>query len=99
MQRGRPKADLLVTPEDQLTLQGFTARRKTAQALALRSRIILQCAQGATNIEVASALGVTNNTVGKWRRRYIERGLAGILEEHRCAAPLKLSVGQVEEVL
>jgi transposase len=99
MQRGRPKADLVVTPEDRQTLQGFTARRKTAQSLALRSRIILQCADGATNTEVARGLGVTNATVGKWRRRYIERGLAGILDEHRCGAPRKISDEQVEEIL
>jgi transposase len=99
MQRGRPKADLVVTPEDLHALQGFTARRKTAQALALRSRIILRCAEGATNTEVATALGVTNATVGKWRRRYIERGLAGLLDERRCGAPRKISDEQVEEVL
>jgi len=99
MQRGRPKADLVVTPEDLHTLQGWTARRKTAQALALRSRIILRCAEGVTNTEVAAGLGVTNTTVGKWRRRYIERGLAGLLDEHRCGAPRKISDEQVEEVL
>jgi transposase-like protein len=78
MQRGRPKAQLIVPPEDLATLQRWTARRKTAQALALRSQILLRCASGLSNTEVARELGVVNATVGKWRSRYIAKGLAGL---------------------
>jgi hypothetical protein len=66
---GRPKADLIVTPEDVATLTRWTARRKTAQALALRSRIILRCATGVSNPLVAEELGITDQTVCKWRGR------------------------------
>jgi len=99
MQRGRPKAQLIVPPEDLATLQRWTARRKTAQALALRSQILLRCASGLSNTEVARELGVVNATVGKWRSRYIAKGLAGLLDEQRCGAPRRIGDDQVEAVL
>src|SRR5438105_4287275 len=99
MQRGRPKAQLIVPPEDLATLQRWTARRKTAQALALRSQILLRCASGLSNTEVARELGVVNATVGKWRARYIAKGLAGLLDEQRCGAPRRIGDDQVEAVL
>src|ERR1700737_4446145 len=99
MQRGRPKAQLIVPPEDLATLQRWTARRKTAQALALRSQILLRCASGLSNTEVAQELGVVNATVGKWRARYIAKGLAGLLDEQRCGAPRRIGDDQVEAVL
>src|ERR1700716_2747122 len=99
MQRGRPKAELIIPPEDLATLQRWTARRKTAQALALRSQILLRCASGLSNTEVARELGVVNATVGKWRSRYIAKGLAGLLDEQRCGAPRRIGDDQVEAVL
>src|SRR2546427_12605964 len=99
MQRGRPKAQLIVPPEDLATLQRWTARRKTAQALALRSQILLRCASGLSNTEVARALGVVNATVGKWRSRYIAKGLAGLLVVQRCGAPRRIGDDQDETVL
>src|SRR5215467_6801917 len=60
---GRPKAKLVVSAEDQATLTRWTARRTTAQGLALRSRIILRCATGMSNMAVARELGVTDQTV------------------------------------
>ena len=99
MQRGRPKAELLVTPEDLDTLKRWTARRKTAQALALRSRIILRSATGLSNTQVAAELGITINTAGKWRSRYVERGLAGLLDEPRSGAPRRIGDDQVERVV
>src|SRR2546428_5217126 len=98
MQRGRPKAQLIVPPEDLATLQRWTARRKTAQALALRSQILLRCASGLSNTEVARELGVVNATVGKWRSRYIAKGLAGLLHEHPCGSPPPIGDDQVEAV-
>src|SRR5438445_1826140 len=99
MQRGRPKAELIIPPEDLATLQRWTARRKTAQALALRSQILLRCASGLSNTEVGRELGVVNATVGKWRSRYIAKGLAGLLDEQRCGAPRRIGDDQVEAVL
>ncbi len=99
MPRGRPKADLRVTPDDVHTLTRWTARRTTAQALALRARIILRSATGLPNTQVAAALGITVHTVGKWRRRYIQRGVAGLLDEPRSGAPRRISDDQIEAVV
>ena len=89
MPRGRPRADLRVTPEDLTTLTRWTARRKTAQALALRARVILRSATGLPNTQVAAELGLTAHTVGKWRRRYNPAGRGGAARRAppRGAAP------------
>jgi transposase len=97
--RGRPKAALVLTEQDRATLQRWTRRRTTAQALALRARIVLACAEGATNVAVAERLGVTKQTVGKWRQRFVEDGVAGLLDEPRSGAPRRVSDGQVEAVI
>jgi transposase len=70
-----------------------------AQALALRARIVLACAQGATNTEVSQRLGVTFQTVGKWRRRFVEKRLDGLFDAPRPGQPRKITDAKVEEVL
>lgn len=97
--RGRPKATLVVHPADRETLERWMRRRKTAQGLAMRSRIVLRCASGMSNTQVAEELRVTNATVGRWRSRFIARGPAGLLDEQRCGAPRRVSDAQVEEVV
>jgi len=96
---GRPKAELIVSDEDRATLTRWTARRTTAQALALRSRIILRCATGVPNIVVAQELGVADQTVCKWRGRFIKKGVAGLLDEPRPGVPRKITDDQVEAVV
>ena len=97
--RGRPKAPLVVNPADRETLERWMRRRKTAQGLAMRSRIVLRCATGMSNTQVAEELRVTNATVGRWRSRFIARGPAGLLDEPRCGAPRRVSDAAVEEVV
>jgi transposase len=99
MRTGRPKAALAVPPGDLETLQRWTARRKTSQSLALRSRIILRSLSGLSNTQVATELGITGDTVGKWRNRYIAKGLAGLLDEPRSGAPRRIGDDQVEAVV
>ena len=96
---GRPKAELVLSAEDTATLTRWTARRTTAQALALRSRIILRCATGLSNTAVARELGVTDQTVCKWRGRFVKRGTAGLLDEPRRGVPRKITDDQVEAVI
>ena len=96
---GRPKADLTVTAEEREQLQRWSRRATSAHALALRSKIILRCADGADNITVASGLGVTSTTVGKWRRRFVEKGLDGLIDEARPGGPRSVSDEQVEQVV
>jgi transposase len=97
--RGRPKAALVVSAEDRESLERWTRRRSTAQALALRSRIVLGCSTGMSNTDVAEELHVTNATVGRWRSRFGARGSAGLLDEPRSGAPRRISDAQVEEVV
>jgi transposase len=99
MSLGRPKARLIVSPSERKRLEAWTRRRKTAQAIATRSRIVLLCASGMQNIDVAEKMGVSKQMVGKWRQRFIDRRLDGLLDEPRPGAPRKLSDADVERVV
>jgi transposase len=96
---GRPKAELVVTADEQATLERWARRPKTAQALALRARIVLTCATGMPNTAVARRLGITHQTVGKWRARFVAGRLEGLLDEPRPGAPRQVRDAQVEEVV
>src|SRR6266487_573091 len=89
--RGRPKAELSLSDVERETLVRWSQRRKSAQALALRCRIVLACADGLSNAEVADRLGVSRPTVGKWRSRFVERRLKGLVDEERPGAPRKIT--------
>jgi transposase len=97
--RGRPKAPLTLTDEERQTLQRWSRRAKTAQALALRARIVLACAEGATNKAVAEQLGIWPQTVGKWRGRFVARGLEGLSDEDRPGRPRTIADERVEQVI
>ncbi len=99
MGRGRVLEPLTLTEEQRDVLTGWTRRRKTAQALALRARIILRCAKGGSNLAVAEALDVSRLTVGKWRRRFWDLGVDGLLDEPRPGAPRKITDADVERVI
>lgn len=99
MRTGRPKASLVISAEQREELERWTRRRKTAQALALRARIVLSCGEGRDNADVAEALGVTRQTVGRWRRRFIEKGVDGLLDEPRPGAPRQISDAKIDKVI
>ncbi len=99
MPSGRPLVPLSVTAEQREQLQSWSRRAKTAQALALRSRIVLLAADGLRNTEIARKQGCSLPTAGKWRQRFIEFGVDGLLDEPRPGTPRKLSDKQVEQVL
>ncbi|MBB2890426.1 transposase [Flexivirga oryzae] len=77
----------------------WARRRKSSQALALRSRIVLECADGHTNKVVAARLGISQPTVGKWRSRFVEHRLDGLVDEPRPGRPATITPEQVEDVL
>jgi len=99
MALGRPLSPLTLVPAERLRLLEWTRRPKTAQALALRSRIVLFCAEGRSNTEVARRVHVTLATVGKWRQRFVLLRLDGLLDEPRPGTPRRLSDTAVERVL
>ena len=80
-------------------LERWLRRSKTGQALALRARIVLASAEGERDMGVAARLGTTRETVGKWRRRFIEKGCDGLLDEPRPGAPRTVSDADVERVV
>jgi len=97
--RGRPQAELSLTDEERQALERLARRRKSAQATALRARIILGSASGAPNVAVARDLGVTPATVGKWRRRFLASRLDGLFDEPRPGAPRTISDDRVEALI
>ena len=88
-----------MTAAEREVLEQWARRPKTAQALAQRARIVLACATGAANTAVAARLGVTRQTVGKWRARFVSRRLDGLLDEPRPGAPRRISDAEVEAVV
>jgi transposase len=96
---GRPKALLELTSDETDQLERWVRRRKSAQGLALRSRIVLACATGLTNKEVAAQLGVSMPTVGKWRSRFVESRLDGLVDEPRSGRKPTITAEQVEDVV
>ncbi|HEX6362917.1 MAG TPA: helix-turn-helix domain-containing protein, partial [Albitalea sp.] len=72
---------------------------KTPKALALRARIVLSCALGRSNDEVARLFDVAPKTVGKWRARFLEKRLAGLVDEPRSGAPHKLDEAEVARLV
>jgi transposase len=99
MRTGRPKAELVLSDEERAALERYTRRGTVAQQLALRARIVLRCAASLDNKTVARELGVCEAVVGKWRRRFIDQRLDGLLDEPRCGAPRKITDEQVEQVV
>jgi transposase len=96
---GRPKAELIVSDDEREQLLRWARRRKSSQALALRSRIVLACAEGHDNKTVAAQLGCAGATVGKWRCRFITHGLDGLTDEPRPGRPPTISAERVEDVV
>jgi transposase len=80
------------------TLRSLARRRTTAQALALRARIVLACAAGDPNQVVARKLGVTPQTVCKWRARFVAQRLDGLHDEPRPGVPRSIDDAKVEAV-
>src|SRR3954447_8665624 len=98
-QRGRPTAQIVLSDEERETLQRWARRPTTGQALALRCRIVLAAAGGALNRDIAHDLKCNAVTVGKWRARFAEKRLDGLIDEPRPGQPRKITDDMVERVI
>ena len=99
MPRGPAAVSIELTDNEREALQRWSRRRRSAAGLAQRSQIVLACAEGLTNTAVAKRVGVSLPTVRRWRGRFAERRLDGLLDEPRPGRPREISDEQVENVI
>jgi transposase len=96
---GRPKTPLSLTDDERTELERLGRRARTNRHVALRAKIVLASATGASNVDVAAKLRCSRPTVGKWRRRFIEGRVASLYDEPRPGAPRKITDDDVEAVI
>ncbi|WP_422927492.1 IS630 family transposase [Singulisphaera sp. PoT] len=99
MPRGRSKAELILTDDETRMLKTWASRPKSSQQLNQRARIVLACAEGRADLVVAEELGITTQTVGKWRGRFLDYRLDGLVDRERPGAPRTVTDEDVEEVI
>lgn len=98
MSAGRPLATIDLSPEEKKVLEEWACKR-TMPKLAFRARLILACADGKKNINIAKVFHVSQSTVGKWRSRFLKLRLDGLTDKPRPGAPRKITDGDIKEVI
>ena len=96
---GKPAVAIALTVAERVELEGLASRRRTAQGLARRARIVLAAAEGLENQVIARTLDADENTVGKWRRRFAERRIEGLRDEPRPGAPRQIGDAEIAETI
>ena len=96
---GRPTVTIELSDSERTQLEAWRRRRKTAQALALRARIVLECASGVESKVAAQRVSVSQQTVSKWRNRFAEFRLDGLVDAPRPGTPRMIGDAQVEAVI
>ena len=99
MQRPAKLKPLVLARDEQQQLEQWARNRLGCRSLAVRARIVLSCQAGCSNRECAKRLQVTAQTVGKWRARFVAKGIRGLMDQPRSGAPRSISDALVEAVL
>ena len=99
MGRGRVAVAIELSAAERRELEELTRRRSTPQGRARRARIVLLSSEGLENKEIARQLGATEDTVGKWRRRFAERRVDGLHDEPRPGTPRQIGDDEIAEVI
>ncbi len=99
MAMGRPKAVLVLNPQQREQLGSLASSRSLPAGLVRRARIILLSAAGKTNRQIARQMGLTNATVGKWRRRFLDQDVSGLHDELRPGRPRPISDERVARLV
>jgi transposase len=99
MAMGRPKAVLVLNPQQREQLESLASSRSLPAGLVRRAKIILLSASGKTNLQIARQMGLTNATVGKWRRRFLEQDVSGLQDELRPGRPRPISDERVARLV
>ncbi len=95
----RPKVEVELTSDERIELERLTRRARSNRHVALRAKIVLASASGASDVAVAAALRVHNATVGSWRKRFAKDRLAGLYDEPRVGGPRKITDEQIEAIV
>ncbi len=96
---GRPKAPLVLSVDERDELIRLTRRAQVNRRLAFRAKVVLACADGTSSADAARRCRTSNQTVCKWRKRFVESRLDGLFDEPRVGAPRKISDENVEAIL
>ena len=96
---GRPKTELVLSEDERIQLASLAGSRSLSYAIVARANVVLWSAEGMTNTEIAGRLGWTNATVGKWRRRFLERRLPGLYDELRPGRPRTIEDEKIAALL
>jgi transposase len=96
---GRPKPAVNLTDAERLQLESISHSRTLPHALVTRALIVLRAAEGVSNIAIADEVGLSMQTVCKWRQRYVKQGLPGLHDELRPGRPRSVSDEKVAAVI
>lgn len=99
MALGRPMPHLVLSEVEVLQLQSLASLRSLPHSIVQRAQILFACGAGETNTTIAKRMGLTDMTVGKWRKRYLELGLEGLYYELRPCRPRTYEDHKVAEVI
>ena len=99
MPRGRPTPPIRLDCQGRDQLRSIARSRSQPHGMVQRARIVLACAEGESHVAIASRLGISKMTVGKWRRRYLEQGIEGLQDEERPGRPRTHDDERVAEVI